>query len=381
MQNYERVIFGSACNFYSAFFCGDKISFASAKFQGAAYFVLATFTGGITNFANTKFIGGDADFSGASFFGGEVYFFNTEFVKDVTFSSAEFHNQEVVFKHCAFSSNLNFSDVNFLNKVSFEKAVFPQKAIDSESAFRGAIFNHQVNFSEVKNFPLNAFDDVEFLRKVILTDRNSIYGEHDFKRTKKSIKSDFKELGELEHNEISKWTEKRYGALERGCMALKQAMERNSDFHRAQRYFKYELLARQKRPSISWIAKRMTGLYGFFADYGGSIGRPIVSLICCIIIFGIFFALNANCIMDEPLSIGQNFIGGLDSSLTNAFRPFSIWGEAALRGPPNWLQYYHHSLGKGSWLFIKLLATFQSFFSITMLFLFGLAVKRKFQIK
>lgn len=53
---------------------------------------------------------------------------------------------------------------------------------------------------------------------------------------------------------------------------------------------------------------------------------------------------------------------------------------AAHAGYGSWLSEYKKQQTALGWLTIKRLATAQSFLSVTLLFLFGLATKRKFQI-
>ena len=101
----------------------------------------------------------------------------------------------------------------------------------------------------------------------------------------------------------------------------------------------------------------------------------------------------------------------LDFALSQTFRPFGVWwgpsmpdipplptahpdcaaenltdadGVAACRAArlaaAPWRVQLAHHLGEARWTVVKLLATLQSFLSIVLLFLFALAVRRRFQI-
>lgn len=181
------------------------------------------------------------------------------------------------------------------------------------------------------------------------------------------------------HGADNKFIESQYVALESGCTTLKRAMETVSDKNRAQRYFKFELLARQRRPSTPWLVKQFTKLYGWTADYGGSISRPLITLAVLWFVFAVIYGVNAH-IAKVDLTATKTVIGALDFSATQIFRPLFIWSKTGMGDADSWLSQYHAGLSAGGLLFIKALETAQSFLSLTLLFLFGLATKRKFQI-
>ena len=126
--------------------------------------------------------------------------------------------------------------------------------------------------------------------------------------------------------------------------------------------------------------KIFTTLYGWTADYGGSISRPLWSLAAVWVFFGLIYGLNAWCIDVKPETIWGYFWGPLEFSMTHVFRPLFIWSSAIPSADASWAGKYREQLADGGWFAIKFLATLQSFLSLTFLFLFGLATKRKFQI-
>ena len=157
-------------------------------------------------------------------------------------------------------------------------------------------------------------------------------------------------------------------------------MEDISDKTRAQRFFKFELLARQQRPSTPWLVKKFTWLYGLTADYGGSMLRPLGALLFTWLFFAVVYGLDAHVIDVSTANPIHMVWGAMDFSGTHIFRPLFIWSKTAASSDGSWLGQYRCQLSEGGWLSIKLLATLQSFISLTLLFLFGLATKRKFQI-
>ena len=224
-QNFARTIFGSPTNFQNAQFSGGDAIFSDAQFSG-----------------------GNANFRGAQFSGGDANFNRTYFEVSFTYNSARFEKRAL-----------------------FQDSIFPPPA-GSKNAFSTTEFLGLVDFSRKatsdKFFPYNAFGNATIKDDIILPDHGPEKAQEGFDLALKSLTEACTEKDEEE-------TGTHFIALEQGSIRLKRAMENQSDKHRAQRYFKFELLARQKRPSTPLLVKIFTSLYGLVADYGGSIARPL----------------------------------------------------------------------------------------------------------
>jgi len=90
--------------------------------------------------------------------------------------------------------------------------------------------------------------------------------------------------------------------------------------------------------------------------------------------------VNAYLLGVQPDNPWTSLWGPMDFSLTHIFRPLFVWSSSSSANEIGWLPHYKDALSGGGWLTIKVLATLQSLSSLTLLFLFGLATKRKFQI-
>lgn len=421
-QHFKNTIFASTTNFQNVKFSGDEVSFLRAEFpsgnvkfnnalflRSSAYFYESHFSGGEADFrgaqffegaafTNSLFSGGNAFFDNAKFLDGNVYFFATQFTNgNAYFRKVQFNGEyttfllaeavkSVVFFDTKFDTQLNFQNMVFGSTASFIDATFPSSK-HSQSAFRGAQFNGPVDFSRPTitdedgnplpdddlHFPFNAFDHANIKDQLILTGRGDVYAQQEFDRALRSVEAACK-------SDETDTREDRYVALERGCTTLKKAMEASSDKTRAQRFFKFEMLARAKRPSTGPLTKFMTSIYGLTADYGGSLWRPLAALFISWLVFTLIYGVNGYFIGVTPTNPLSIFWGPIDLSAANIFRPLLIWSKAILPNDATWLDLYQDTLSPGGWLTIKLLATVQSFISITLIFLFGLATKRKFQI-
>ena len=389
-QNFARTIFGSPTNFQNAQFSGGDADFREAQFSGGyANFKKAQFSGGNTsfseakfsrgnaNFSEAQFSGGNANFWGAQFSGGDAYFWGAQFSGgDANFRGAQFSGGDAYFNGTYFEVSFTYNSARFEKRALFQDSIFPPPA-GSKNAFSTTEFLGLVDFSRKatsdKFFPYNAFGNATIKDDIILPDHGPEKAQEGFDLALKSLTEACTEKDEEE-------TGTHFVALEQGSIRLKRAMENQSDKHRAQRYFKFELLARQKRPSTPLLVKIFTSLYGLVADYGGSIARPLWSLAAVWVFFGLIYGLNAWCIDVKPETIWGYFWGPLEFSMTHVFRPLFIWSSAIPSADVSWAGKYREQLADGGWFAIKFLATLQSFLSLTFLFLFGLATKRKFQI-
>ena len=158
--------------------------------------------------------------------------------------------------------------------------------------------------------------------------------------------------------------------------------ERDSDTKGAQRYFRYMLKAREAQTNttagdrVEWFASKA---FGLFSDYGASIGRPLLWVIrAAVLVAFCFQGLNAVVGSFDPADFGQAFEG----AMLNVFRPFAVW-DLRLTGKYEPDHVIQTVFADGGWIraIALTVSTLQSLFSITCLFLSGLAARRKFQVR
>jgi hypothetical protein len=220
----------------------------------------------------------------------------------------------------------------------------------------------------------------------------------------------------------------RFKAMESAFRTLKLAMETNRDRAEEGRFFRLELLAkRQRRDDQVPLWERVTSrLYGALADYGDSITRPLGWLFSLLVVMGAVYwgigaRLNSHAdifVPDPPsaqdclrpvkgdeyckkYNIVRAQIGTIQTrevgdgrvwsehdmwsamtfSWNNVFRPFSALSAEAV-GPyePSWASAVLYGYGPGYGLAVRMLASVQSLVSILLVFLFALAMRRRFQI-
>ena len=209
--------------------------------------------------------------------------------------------------------------------------------------------------------------------RAIAADRDAALKNEEDTRSKREVKRDA--------------ANKRWTQLSGGYRTVKNAMEAQGDFDRAQRYYRYEVQARLKRPKTSWPEKLAAGFYALFSDYGASIARPFIGIAFFVLCFAaIYLAMGVALGVAEfgantPLT---DMWQALEFSLNNAFRPLS----ALATQPPTDGQIerlagkllFDPKVGGGWGNLVRVFAIIQSLFSFVLAFLFALAVRRKFQI-
>ncbi|UUX51777.1 pentapeptide repeat-containing protein [Nisaea acidiphila] len=425
--------FHSAAEFASAHFHGTT-EFASARFHSLARFDTAQFHGqagfggahfdGAALFANVQFhraarfagahFHGTAEFGGAHFHGlarfvgaqlhgaawfggalfhGATWFGGAHFHGGAKFDGAHFHGfagfNDVEFWNKADAGPVGFRTAQFFELADFSRCRLPNQPARIQGAFETARFMGEARFRSPDFTAFAAFDGAVFKGKLLLAAARTEREEQSrfdavLRATKAAVKAD----GGYSGNE--RGANNRFAALEGGLRVLKTAMEAEKDHMQEHRFFRFELQAKRRRPSVSRLEKVASWSYGLLSDYGNSMGRPLAALGLSVLLLWVVY-------WGWGLSLDPSFLGvekertALEFSIRNVVQPFSPWtattrstlfeldivkivscGKPAETACP--------SNGGFGWLAFRLLATLQSVFSLLLAFLFALALRKKFQI-
>jgi len=322
---------GGAAHFQKAEFSGGDANFHKAQFSGGdAYFQKAQFSGGDANFHKAQFSGGDAYFQKANFSGSRgrlidarfesavfrkgVRFLSAHFRGDATFRGARFAGvcefgrsdqpqSEAPRPGAQFHGRLNLRGASFKGLADFARVRFPEKAEDRNSAFEGARFFEPLDLKGVVTLPFSAFHGIRLDKGLLLDSQHPLPEQFaqalDDAEAAIERDEDWKDASKPDPEVERRGADTRYAALEAGCRALKEAMAADGDRKREQEFFSHELAARERRVRhrLEELKARVTGLrswlkawsvrmqltasqaYRFFSGYGGSILRPLVTLL------------------------------------------------------------------------------------------------------
>jgi hypothetical protein len=181
--------------------------------------------------------------------------------------------------------------------------------------------------------------------------------------------------------------EQRLRELEGGCRVLKLAMGAAADRTREQMLYRFELRARRAQRDTPGWEKILSDLYGALSGYGSSLLRPFIAAALLHLSFGaVFFALALGLdrfVQPNPV-VGRAIVddawNALTFSWTNIFQPFSALGADAQSPDESWTRQLLFEFPSGFGFAVRMLATFESLIAIVLVFLFALAVRRRFQM-
>jgi hypothetical protein len=391
---FHGAFFGGASSFNGANF-SRNITFRGAKFLGRAYFDGATFKG-MTDFSGAEF------FDETSFqetkFGGSVTFDSASFAKESRFTSTYF-GRATSFRSVIFKQDAKFQNIN-------EWGAAPSRW---SRAFFAAKASGLISFEGSSMPPLSAFDGLHLESGASL-----VLDDPGYKKMTEAFSTELAEIGtksateSSENDSVGKPNSALYSNLASGCRFLKKYFDSIGDKDLFQRFARFELEARMKGDEIGWLEKRVFAGYRRFSDFGASIVRPLAWLVCSVPIFAMLYWiigavwLNPISLQTKPNSelypiqtiseVSERFfkgnfseidtrpmLGALSFSAHRTF-PFGAWDVKA-EDKDNNMRKLLLGDGEGVANFtVRVLATVQSIFSLAMIFLSGLAIRRRFKM-
>jgi len=403
---------------------------------------LSAFLSDLTGLDATGLAFGDgATFSGATL-GDGASFFRATLGDGATFSEATLGDR-ASFSRATLGDGASFFRATLGDRASFSRATLKGRAFWSRAVFQGVSDYSNVTwspethyggafdsarFEDVANFKTEnfsafaAFDDATFKQRLLLQPpSDSLRPEDMFARALKAagdrIDADITSITEWKkaRNETDEAFAVRKAAAPRairdrvwrelsgGYRVAKQAMEEQGDVDREQTYYRFEVKARMRRPGINPGERIASWFYRVFSDYGASIGRPFLGLATFLLVFAALYLVLAVTLtgktVQPPWQAASPYVRlappanetwqALEFSLNNAFRPLSALstdepreGDTVQTGTADptvadALLFNRNGLVR---FIVKLMAIIQSLLSFVLAFLFGLAVRRKFQI-
>ena len=393
----EGVYFDKFAGFFRVQFY-DFAWFSNAVFNENAWFHSAVFHIG-THFWNTRF-NKIVNFS-SGMIAGETIFTGAKWPE-----ASEEHGY--VFFNTTLKGNFRIPQEDFCEFAIFNGAILERDIIiDEKVVFDNQSYRRAIKLAEDTSFARSAWErekaeeeKVEVIRKrekereeieseEIIESRlhpairsylrdeyrraQSGLGVVNITRGKYSASSSAFSQAKPPKSYLINFREERLRELEGGLRALRKGSEAVGDATKAQRFFRLELITkRRRRKRVGGLLRISSYLYQLLSDFGGSMGRPLFWIGVAWLFFACIFAL-------WPIEGPRDFLGALNFSARNIVRPFSAWASAELY-PDSFAATILQNPDTTSGLSVRIIATVQSFFSLILLFLFGLAARRQFQI-
>ena len=435
----------SECHINADFVCNDSVfeslincnrsrftknvKFISSTFRNVFAITSSLFDQDGSKAQNRKTNNNECLFSGVRFLE-DCFFRNTIFRHAVKFVAAEFHGMARFgvldgtdtrdkLPAAQFENKVSFRLSRFFNHADFVECSFPSEVGDRSGGFDGVNFKEQANFRRVNPLPVDMFNGAN-IQSIMLNADEPTHAQFAqalkavglAARADRAVKRSKPALPWLRRllpwvgpateprdpYELDRGNNKRFGALEGGCHALKRAMSNTGDFRREQQFYRYELIARQRRPTnwslskskttISPFDKFLAWLYSGAADYGNAVGRPFALAIGLVPGFGFFFWVWARQSFGLPVDLSSlwdaagdgQLSASLEFALQNALFPLGVSDSGFVIAPGSWLDAFRRESGPAGWNLIRATSSLQSITTIALLFLAALGIRRKFQI-
>ena len=394
--------------------CRGTISFQNAVIGQKAYLRVSVHS--LANFNGVQFLKG-ADFRSSEFNGGAIFeeaifgdeldFVFAKFRDEVSFKKVEFQgpvnfyralfDRAVLFSDARFKKRANFERVIFrdlvydgeeekegLNRICFRKSefediadfsrvIFSRRCADSSGAFAGTNFQDLVDFTGAGIHWVAALNQAIIGNALILDDLGERISREQFVHFALKMASRYSDLRTN---------------LEGGCRTIKNYYGKARNEAAEQRFHRFQLMARQDRRDIGFFERIVSRSYQVISDFGFSISRPLWMMLATYLFSVItFFATSVismpsgrpSIVFDLGRPIHEGIIGSLRVSMLNVVKPFEVWRNSTIDKIP-WLLSLRQQIGDGWWFVLQVFCSFHSFVSIVLIFLFALALRRRFQI-
>ena len=406
----RRAIFGGDAWFFETEFM-ENAYFSRAKVLEMLVFRQAQVHGEMNFYATNLF--GIASFDFANF-RGHVRFTRIKFWLSVSFECTHFCDN-ASFIHSQFLDEVVFDQATFEKSASFDFSCFSEIArftgasFAGETSFRGVTLRAGASFEGVKKWgdsacwdraffdtktsgtlsfersplpPLSAFHGLKLDNGALLSfdDPGTMATLASFSEQLSRIKAKPKKSSISKEKLTPNQANRLLDDLAGGCRVLKKYFDSQGDRDRSQRFFRLELEARMKSDEVSRLERLIFWAYRRSSDYGASIGLPLFLLFGSIAICTIlYWVVSAFLMAPTGLTHAQLWAGSLDFSLQRAFPFVALDG----RGDTNPFSMRKILLGEGErclYVGMRVLVTIQTIFSLAMIFLSGLAIRRRFKM-
>lgn len=372
--SFVGAIFAGAADFPGTSWSNDARFDDAVFLRAAPYFHSSNFSGGV-RFARTDFREG-ADFTDCRFatyagfrearFGGDASFLHARINETAAFSEAEFFGA-ARFDRAELSGRVDFTNARFARFASFTDTTWPTKENQWRGSLRQAIFEGPLIFDRLR-IPFAALDGARIQHGIALGSSSEAEADRWLEEQIANIEPSSPTGGVDELHPPSYWRQEALAALESGCRVLKQAMAGQTDKAREQMFYRFELIARRRQAATPLTERVFSWLYGATSNYGASIGRPLGSLALLVAAFAALFWVA------DPPRTTTSALDAINFSASRVF-PFGAFEEVSKR----WIEAFETADTLAT-LGIRVLASLESAFAATLLFLLALAVRRKFQI-
>jgi hypothetical protein len=256
---------------------------------------------------------------------------------------------------------LRFFDCDFDDRVVFRDIEWPIGMVSSAYT-TGSRFRELVTFSSRMTPPIQLFDGGTF-------EANIGFASTYHGRWNDAFLSELKsqDFDQLKASILA-------SRIETGCRNLRNLAQERGDGPMEHFWHRAEIIARRRTSAVGSLERIASDAYGFFADYGLSIGKPFLWLLILWAAMSCLYAYSSG-----ELWIGQiewgSVVQGMAFSLHQTF-PLSVFNDPDSKWFETVLGKSHSIENIG----VRLIATLQTVLSAILIYLGVMAIRRKFKI-
>jgi len=366
---FDTTTFNQDVVFNSATFASDAV-FESAAFVQAVWFGFVTFRQ-------------SAEFDYTTFTQDAV-FVEATFSSNASFDSATFR-QSATFIRATFKQDARFTSVTFTQDAILDVVTFAQDAQFASAMFRGFAYFTRTRFGQggeelgIPNFIDCQFEKPTSFRQALFCDDYPdfsgavLHDKTSFTARMLPTSDEIAEDGTLKGRTF--WPQKTKQdpvSARESCATIRHVLTQQGLPEEAHFFFRREMhFAGLPSEGRSLGARLPYLLFGWLSDFGYSIQRPLVWLLCLWAFGGAaFWGYLASCCVPAPPSMVERPMGtAMALSFSNLFPLFGFGrgtlGEILDKMPP----------------VLQVLSGAQTVLSLPLLFFLGLALRQRFRLR
>lgn len=308
---------------------------------------------------------------------GAVTFISTSFCGLVDFSGIHFEDR-LSFDDASFGRQTTFRD-SVIDKVAFFRRIqlSDEQPHRWHSAYFQTTFKGTVDFSGLHLSRMAAFNGVRFSSGAEFDHLAESEEDLLFKAARNLAASAATEDARSGSDYQSAIT-LRLRQFEHGCRAIKQVKIAADHKLEALSFHRLELMSCLDQNDTPFLERFALGAYDVSSRHGMSIGAPLRSLLALTFLFAIIFATMPTASVRNwgdyvTCCSADRAIAAASLSLLNTFRPLSVWS-------PRTMPQFFETGPNLTRLIVQVISSMQSIAAAALLFVFGLALRRRFQL-
>jgi hypothetical protein len=294
---------------------------------------------------------------------GTDFYLKESVISSIEFIRSEF-KEKLIISEVRLKDRIGVIDCDIRNRSDIDITAWPEPSLQYAS-MSGTTFHSDVSISgDIP--PIQMFNNIRIEGKIYFEDMRIRDWQKKFELEVISLKPTHPEAVREDLHFL---------ATEGGCRVLRALAETEGNVHLEQLWHRNEIIARRKTDDSDFWETLFSALYGFFADYGLSIWRPFAWLFGVMFAMSIVYALWVTGIRVSP--IDWNLYGQALNFSAERMLPLGLFDDI---GEFQQKILIEDKIAGWKAIGSRAIATLQSVFSVVLIYLGVMAIRRRFKI-